>query len=171
VDVSSWPLLIAPGGAHTRPAEGNRLMMAWEERPQPLADAGPDELYEDQDTIDPGFGLGIEDYGLRVLAELARHVPLLGERVALAQATCGWYALTPDHKAILGEDPRIPGLFHASGFAGHGIMHAGATGLTLAEIVLGREPSLLGAADLEGQFGLSSLLATGFREPAEDLVL
>jgi sarcosine oxidase subunit beta len=171
VDVSRWPMTIAPGGAHLRPAEGNTLMMAWERRPRPLESCSPESLWSDQDTIDPGFGTGPSGYGTAVLAELAAHLPVLADTVGLARVTCGWYAVTADHKAILGEDPRLRGLYHAAGFSGHGIMHAAATGLTLAERILERPPTLAAPDALEAHFGLAPLLAGRLRDPVEDMVL
>ena len=52
------------------------------------------------------FGRGIEDYGIEVLAELSEFVPFLGEEGGIEYVTCGYYELTPDDKAILGEDAR-----------------------------------------------------------------
>lgn len=172
LDVSGWPMLIAPGGAHLRPAEGNTLMMAWEDRPGQLPETtSPETLWETQDMIEDGFGIGPDDYGVEILTELSGFVPALAERVGLSQATCGWYAITPDHKAILGEDPRVPGLFHATGFSGHGVMHAAATGRTLAELILTGEPTLADPETLRAQFGLAPLLEGRQREPVEDMVL
>jgi glycine/D-amino acid oxidase-like deaminating enzyme len=171
-DVSDWPLVIGARGAHVRPSEGNTLMMAWGHRPPPLADVPPaEELWEYQDVIDRGFDLGPDGYGVEILTELSRHIPLLADRVGLVRATCGWYAVTPDQKAILGEDPRLHGLFHATGFSGHGIMHAAASGLTMAEIMLGAETTLAPRAEIEANFGLNGLLEGSVREPVEDMVL
>jgi hypothetical protein len=50
-------------------------------------------------------------------------------------------------------------------------MHAAATGLTLAELILAREPTLASTEDLETHFGLASLLDGRLREPVEDMVL
>jgi glycine/D-amino acid oxidase-like deaminating enzyme len=98
-------------------------------------------------------------------------VPLCEEGVGIAHVTCGWYEVTPDHKAILGEDPRLPGLFHASGFSGHGIMHAPSSGRTTAELVLGRETSIVPRSEVERHFGLQPLLEGRAREPVEEMVL
>ena len=57
VDVEGWPMVIAPGGAHCRPAEGNTLILGWEERPVPLDQTpGAESLWEEQDQVEPGFG-------------------------------------------------------------------------------------------------------------------
>jgi sarcosine oxidase subunit beta len=46
------------------------------------------------------------------------------------------YEITPDHNPILGRHPDLAGYIDASGFSGHGIMHAPATGLLIAEEVI-----------------------------------
>jgi sarcosine oxidase subunit beta len=169
-DVSAWPLVIGDRGAHCRPSSGNTLLMAWERLPEPYPQCPPGaELWEGQDAIDPGFSSG--EYGMLVIEELARQLPCLAEEVSLAQVTCGWYPETADNKAVLGPDPRAPGLFLATGHGGHGIMHAPATGLTVAELVLGREPTLLPRADLERHFGVEPLRAGRTREPREEMGL
>jgi len=171
-DVSGWPLVIGDRGQHARPSEGNTLMLAWERRPDPLDSCpGEDDLWDGQDRVDPGFDTGTDGYGLEVLIEMARHVPLLAEATALHRVTCGWYAVTPDHKAILGDDPRCRGLVHACGFSGHGIMHAPATGRVVAAIVLDRDPALVDRDTLDRQFGLAGLLDGRPREPLETMHL
>jgi len=170
LDVSGWPLVIGDRGQHCRPSEGNTLMLSWEHQPEARATL-PESvaLWEEQDAIEPGFGA--QEYGLDVLAELARHLPILAECVSLKNATSGWYANTLDAKAVLGPDPRRPGLFLATGFSGHGIMHGGATGRVMAELLLGRSPSLISIQDLERQFGIEPLLRGRPREPVEEMSL
>lgn len=69
-------------------------------------------------------------------AGLARF-PIL-ERAGLAEKLCwaGTYEITPDHLPILGRHPGLPNYVDASGFSGHGVMHAPATGLLIAEEIL-----------------------------------
>jgi sarcosine oxidase subunit beta len=63
--------------------------------------------------------------------------PIL-ERAGLAEKLCwaGSYEITPDHMPILGRHPDLPSYLDASGFSGHGIMHAPATGMLIAEEIL-----------------------------------
>jgi sarcosine oxidase subunit beta len=63
--------------------------------------------------------------------------PIL-EEAGLAEGQCwaGLYEITPDHNPILGRHPALAGYLDASGFSGHGIMHAPATGLLIAEEIL-----------------------------------
>ena len=76
-------------------------------------------------------------------AGLARF-PIL-ETAGLAEQQCwaGLYEITPDSNPILGRNPGLPNYVDASGFSGHGIMHAPATGLLMAEEILdGRAHSI-----------------------------
>lgn len=63
--------------------------------------------------------------------------PIL-ETVGLVEQQCwaGLYEVTPDANPILGRHPQLPNYLDASGFSGHGIMHAPATGLLIAEEIL-----------------------------------
>jgi sarcosine oxidase subunit beta len=172
IEVSGWPLLIGRRSAHFRPAEGNTLILACEDRPETLTQIpGDDGLWENQDRIEPGFGLGPDEYGIEILAALAERVPVLAEHAALAHVTCGWYSITPDHKAILSADPRLGSFFHATGFSGHGIMHAAATGLCMAELLLERPVSLVSPEEFARHFSLDPLLEGRRREPVEEMVL
>jgi glycine/D-amino acid oxidase-like deaminating enzyme len=47
----------------------------------------------------------------------------------------GLYEMTPDHNALIGEHPDVPGFVVAAGFSGHGLMMAPATGLAVAELI------------------------------------
>jgi sarcosine oxidase subunit beta len=71
-------------------------------------------------------------------------VPLL-QQAGLAAKNCwaGLYEITPDHNPILGIHPNLPNYVDASGFSGHGVMHAPATGKLIAEEILdGRATSI-----------------------------
>lgn len=73
----------------------------------------------------------------RVLEAGLRRFPIL-EQAGLAERQCwaGSYEITPDHHPILGRHPQLPNYIDASGFSGHGIMHAPATGMLIAEEIL-----------------------------------
>jgi sarcosine oxidase subunit beta len=75
----------------------------------------------------------------RFLGQLGEHVPhrfpfLEDLPVDPGRCWAGLYPATPDHHAIVGVDPRAPGLLHAAGFGGHGVMHAPAAGRAIAEL-------------------------------------
>ncbi|MCT2594647.1 FAD-binding oxidoreductase [Streptomyces sp. N2-109] len=78
-----------------------------------------------------------------VLRELARKAlglfPVLAQ-VPVMRAYGGFRAYAPDHLPIIGEDPRLPGMWHATGHEGAGIGLAAATGQLLTELWTGRQP-------------------------------
>jgi glycine/D-amino acid oxidase-like deaminating enzyme len=171
--VEHFPLVVWNLGAYARP-EANGLMMGWDERPKrppgtdrfpsPPQDAG--DLEEHQDDVEPGYGRGIDDYGMEVLAELAQAMPWLADEGGVQHVACGYYEVTPDDRAIIGPDPRLEGLFHASGFSGHGIMHAPAAGRAVADLATGRTP----AFPME-PFALAPLLRNEPRAEPERMVI
>lgn len=70
--------------------------------------------------------------------------PLLREaQINRERCWGGLYEVTPDANPILGRHPDLPTYIDISGFSGHGIMHAPATGMLIAEEILdGRAHSL-----------------------------
>lgn len=82
---------------------------------------------------------------VRVLRELARKAvglfPFLGD-VPVMRAYGGFRPYAPDHLPVIGADPRIEGLWHATGHEGAGIGLAASTGRLIAELFLGLEPHL-----------------------------
>ncbi len=60
------------------------------------------------------------------------------ETVGLDRKACwaGLYEITPDHLPILGRMENADGFYNACGFSGHGVQHAPASGLILAEEIL-----------------------------------
>ncbi|MGK5630520.1 NAD(P)/FAD-dependent oxidoreductase [Streptomyces sp. URMC 123] len=89
-----------------------------------------------------GFDATVRVEVLRVLARRATALfPVLREVPAL-RAYGGFRPYTPDHLPVIGEDPRRPGLWHATGHEGAGIGLAAATGELLAELRTGQTPHL-----------------------------
>ena len=54
----------------------------------------------------------------------------------------GYYEMSPDHNAIVGEAGNVERFLFATGFSGHGFQQAPAVGEHLAEVVAGQEPTL-----------------------------
>lgn len=74
--------------------------------------------------------------------ELVNHMQAF-EALHVASGWAGLYAVnTLDGNAIVGEWPELAGAYVCTGFSGHGFQQAPAVGRHLAELVLGREPSL-----------------------------
>jgi sarcosine oxidase subunit beta len=120
-------------GFHFRP-EGLGLLMAW---------ADPEEK--------PSFNMNFDRaFVEKVLTLGVGRIPVL-EEVAVnpSRAWAGLYEMTPDHHPILGAAPGIPGLFLASGFSGHGVMHSPATGKIMADLILKGATDLIDAKLLD----------------------
>jgi sarcosine oxidase subunit beta len=54
----------------------------------------------------------------------------------------GYYEVSPDHNAIVGETAEPTRFLYATGFSGHGFQQAPAVGEHIAELITGREPTL-----------------------------
>ena len=71
------------------------------------------------------FAFGLFDLDWSVFSAhvegAVNRVPLVGE-TGIKSTVCGPEAFTPDHKALLGEDPRVRGFFHGCGFNSSGLM-------------------------------------------------
>jgi sarcosine oxidase, subunit beta len=93
----------------------------------------------------PGENLAVDwDWLETVLEAGVARFPALAE-AGLAHRNCwaGLYEITPDHMPVLGRHPALPNYVDASGFSGHGIQHAPATGMLIAgEILDGRAHSI-----------------------------
>uniref|UniRef100_A0A336MEF7 CSON013804 protein n=1 Tax=Culicoides sonorensis TaxID=179676 RepID=A0A336MEF7_CULSO len=66
--------------------------------------------------------------------------PAFGE-TGIKSTICGPESFTPDHKPLMGPDPRMDGLFHNCGFNSAGMMLGGGCGEQLAEWILHGRPS------------------------------
>jgi sarcosine oxidase subunit beta len=93
-------------------------------------------------AVKPSFDVSIDpDYTDAILERALDRIPQL-ETAEVANQWAGLYETTPDHRAIIGWEPTIEGVFHVAGFSGHGFMHAPAAGVVTAEIVAGKKPSI-----------------------------
>jgi sarcosine oxidase subunit beta len=85
--------------------------------------------------------------------------------LAGAPLTGGWAGLvelTPDHHPLLGPIPGLDGLVVATGFSGHGVMHAPAAGTLIAELLLDGQATTLDIAPLSPlRFADGLPIATG----------
>jgi len=107
-------------GFHFRP-EGRGFLLAWND---------PEETPGYKFDFDPEF---IE----KVLIRAADRVPCFGNlAVNPKRAWAGLYEMSPDHHGIIGEFEELPGFHAASGFSGHGVMHAPATGKIVADLIM-----------------------------------
>lgn len=115
-------------GFHLRVREGRVLLL------QPDVPPAGDPFACD---VDPDW-LDRVEHRAHVRVPALRDVPL--DR---ARCWAGLYEMSPDRHALLGPAPGCPNLFLINGSSGHGVMHAPALGLLLAEILLDGAASTL----------------------------
>ena len=98
----------------------------------------------------PGLAFGGREPTIEGVATHAtRRLPLLAE-LPIQASWWGYYEMSPDHNAIVGEATKPTRFLYATGFSGHGFQQSPAVGEHLAELVAGRTPTLdLSAFTLE----------------------
>jgi len=90
----------------------------------------------------PGLVFGGREDTLEEVAEhAARRLPVLAD-LPVQSSWWGYYEVSPDWNAMVGESPDPSGFFYATGFSGHGFQQAPAVGEHVAELIAGREPTL-----------------------------
>ncbi len=131
-------------GFHFRP-ESRGFLLAWND---------PEET--------PGFKFDFDaSFIEKVLLRAADRVPCFEElAVNPKRAWSGLYEVSPDHHAIIGEAPELPGFFCANGFSGHGAMHAPATGRIVADLILHGKTEVVSRVEAlsPGRFARGELL-------------
>lgn len=60
--------------------------------------------------------------------------------VGIKSTVSGPESFTPDHKPIMGEDPRCAGFFYSCGYNSSGIMFSGGCGEQIAEWIINGRP-------------------------------
>jgi len=102
---------------------------------------GPGLLFGMADRSQPpGFDAPTDPSWLdHVTAVAERRLPHLLE-MGMAGGWKGYYEVTPDHNALLGEAPGVSRFLYATGFSGHGFLQAPAAGEIVRDLVLRREP-------------------------------
>jgi FAD-dependent oxidoreductase domain-containing protein 1 len=127
IDNAALPSVFMPSGLYVIPETGGRFLVGWSQPDDPVG-------------FDVSFSRG-KFYEL-IWPELGTRLPAF-EALNLAGGWAGLYEVnTLDGNAILGEWPELDGLYLANGFSGHGFQHAHAVGRHIAELILGRSPSL-----------------------------
>ena len=90
----------------------------------------------------PGLAFGGRERALEDVAEAAaRRLPALVE-LPVQSSWWGWYDVSPDWNALVGESQEVSRFLYATGFSGHGFQQAPAVGEHLAELVVGAAPTL-----------------------------
>jgi len=89
-----------------------------------------------------GLAFGGRERQLEDVAEAAAlRLPVLAD-LPVQASWWGWYDVSPDWNALVGEAREPTRFLYATGFSGHGFQQAPAVGEHLAELVVGREPTL-----------------------------
>jgi sarcosine oxidase subunit beta len=89
-----------------------------------------------------GLAFGGRQRALEDVAEAAsRRLPALAD-LPVRSSWWGYYDVSPDWNALVGEAGEVSRFLYATGFSGHGFQQAPAVGEHLAELVVGRGPTL-----------------------------
>ncbi len=98
----------------------------------------------------PGLVFGGREPQLEDVAEAAaRRLPALAD-LPIESSWWGFYEVSPDHNALVGESGQVSRFLYATGFSGHGFQQAPAVGEHVAQLVAGITPTLdLSAFDVE----------------------
>ena len=76
-----------------------------------------------------------------VANQATRRLPILAE-LPIQSSWWGYYEMSPDHNALVGETQQPRRFLYATGFSGHGFQQSPAVGEYLAELVTGQAPTL-----------------------------
>jgi sarcosine oxidase subunit beta len=174
-DVSNFPMTILDLGPYVRTEARVSLAFAFDERPE---EPSPEEIrrlpplpdHPDYEVA-PGFRTndGAEGYATEIMVRLSEAMSFwLEEEIGVADASCGYYEVTPDHRAVIDRAPSVSGLYFAAGASGHGIMHGPAYGMLASELVLDHPPCIEGAREA---FALAPLLRGEKRPDPETMII
>ena len=87
-----------------------------------------------------GFDVPTDPAWLEQVTAVAEYrLPVLLE-LGIAGGWKGYYEVTPDHNALIGESPSPSRFLYATGFSGHGFLQGPAVGEIVRDLVLGRDP-------------------------------
>lgn len=122
------PMLLLPGGQYLFHEGGGVFTTGC---------ALPDDSVTHED-----FSWSRERFEAFLWPGLVRYLPAF-DRLKVINGWGGLYAVnTLDGNAILGEWPELEGLYLANGFSGHGFQQSHAVGRHMAELILGKPPTL-----------------------------
>ncbi|RFA09803.1 FAD-dependent oxidoreductase [Subtercola boreus] len=108
-----------------------------------------------------GFDSRLTVAVLRELAQKAlRLFPFLAG-MSVMRSYGGFRPFMPDHLPVIGPDPRLSGLWHATGHEGAGIGLSVATGAILADLMTGAAPALDAAPFSPARASLAPFLDAG----------
>ncbi len=102
---------------------------------------GPGLLFGMADPAQPaGLDAETDPAWLEKVMEVAeRRLPALLD-MGIAGGWKGYYEVTPDHNALVGESSDVARFLYATGFSGHGFLQGPAVGEIVRDLVLREEP-------------------------------
>ncbi|HXV60667.1 MAG TPA: FAD-dependent oxidoreductase [Vicinamibacteria bacterium] len=123
----------------TKPLEWARdtfpLLIDWGSGVYMHKESGGMLVGESDPSEPPGFNQHVDwDFLARVSEHAVHRVPRL-EEAEISRGVAGLYEVSPDHNAVIGHAPGIENFVCANGFSGHGMQHAPAVGIAVAELV------------------------------------
>ncbi|MBO0874551.1 MAG: FAD-binding oxidoreductase [Pseudonocardia sp.] len=140
-----WSAEVAGWVGFELPVHGEARTMHYSGRDGGISDTAPLTI-----DFSSGFYFHREGRGLlfggrqRELEDLSapavHRLPTLAE-LPIESSWWGYYDMSPDSNAMIGSAP-VEGFHYATGFSGHGFQQSPAVGEHIAELVLGREPTL-----------------------------
>jgi len=118
---------------------------------------GPGLLFGMADPGQPaGFDAPTDPAWLERVTNVAeRRLPRLLD-LGIAGGWKGYYEITPDHNALIGEAEGVSRFLYATGFSGHGFLQAPAVGEVVRDLVLGNDPFVDPAPLSAARFALAA---------------
>ncbi len=154
------PVVTMPDvGAYARPDVG-AILLGIHEQYSATFDAR--ELPDDPAAFSPTVGEGHWDRLAEGADAIARFFPGIVE-AQFPNYIAGLSTYTPDGKIILGPVPGLSGFLAASGCCGSGVVLSAGIGATVAELALGRTPSIDIAPFRPDRFGSVDPFSAEFR--------
>lgn len=143
---------------YTRPESGGLIVGIYEAEP---VEYDMEQLPADFDMSAMKARLG--DINVAVLIHAAQQrFPWINERTPMT-ITTGIMTFTPNSLPFCGKFPNLEGLYHCTGFSGHGIVQSPGIGVIMADLILtGRTKYDLGAVEADRYFEVP-----GFKSRAE----
>lgn len=125
-----------------RPVRGQSLTLEWKTSPLPAIVWGPDcyivprldgTVLIGATVEDVGFDERTTEEGIRTLRDAAADLLPVLKNARLIEARAGLRPATPDDRPVLGPDPDVPGLVHATGHYRNGILLAPITAKVIGD--------------------------------------
>jgi glycine oxidase len=128
-----------------RPVRGQLLQLEWRGRPLQTVIWGPDcyivprwdgSVLVGATVEEAGFDERTTEEGIRRLRDAAADLLPVTKELRLIEARVGLRPATPDDLPVIGPDPIVPGLFHASGHYRNGVLLAPITAQLIGDLVV-----------------------------------